>query len=324
VAEDRQVRRVKKMTSKELPNQLDPVQLEQAFRELPPSAREALVSMARGSQANFDHLNNEQKRATQYHNEHAEETNFIKDEVFSHEHPSFNTKSISGFDQLAIDTGESGMWISTAAGPIGSGYRAGVDAYEIPTMVPTYIEKPCTIKRLRFEVITPLPAVQQDVKMFIYAGDYDGNWPDTLLYDGTDDVILCPTIGFKESGDIDVEVGAGWIWIGLATTRSAFGDCLNIWSVDNGWNSVSHGDVRRTGWWPFPQEEWTLDTGFVGNFNSISAFGFDLRDVPGPADPLPGSPGSDFDGFMDDWVNNQFLTSPFYSSYAPIIEYRVN
>lgn len=309
--QERLARRVKKMAAKELPNQLDATQLEAALRDLPRSAREALVAMARGSQANFDHLNSEQKRTTQYHNEHADETNFIKDEVIPHEHPSFGTKNTVGYD--VRNASGDGMFIAPTN--FGGGATRTVDAYSVPTMVPAYIDKPCTILQLKFEV-TALPSgAQQDVKMFVYAGDYDGNWPDTLLWDGTGSPVLCSTTGFKYTSAFELEVGPGWIWLGLSITRSDSAPDLGIWSYDNGWNTVAHSEIRQQGFMPFPFEKWALDTGFVGLYSAISMFQ-DLRDVPGPPDALPAS-------YMDDLNNVQNLSTPFYNSYAPIIEYRV-
>jgi len=319
--EERKARRLKKLALKELPNQLDAARLDAGLRDLPKAAREAITEAIRGSQANFDHMNGEMKRATDYHNEAADEVNFLKDEL-DHDHPGFNTKSVSGFDALAIENGETGMWLSP--NNFGSGTRAGVDAYSVPTLVPTYIEKPCVITQLRVYINTDASGADQDVKFFIYAGDYDGNWPDTLLLDLTDDPAVVDGTGtYCESSEFELPVGAGWLWLGICTTRSDSSPDLEIDSWDNGWNTVAHSESRITGFWPFPTEEWVLDTGFVGYFMSISGFNFDLRDFPGPPDPLPGAAGAEGSSFMDDWVNVQSLTSPFYNSYAPVIDYRV-
>ncbi len=308
--EEREQRRVKKMAAKTLPYDIDTAKLLDMVPELDrdKGLGRVLREVMEATKGNFDHLRGELKRTTDYHNEHAEETNFIKDEVIPHEHERPLFRNQVGVDAAEIDGGETGMWIPSAMTGGGDIDINGVDAYSVPTFVPFYIDKPCTILGFRCYIYTASP--EQNLRFFAYAGDGDGNYPDTLVYDGLQDAALDGAFtGFVETPEMALDVGAGWLWIGLCTTLST-GTDIAIESWDNGWN---HGAVVQS-FWPFPTAKWALDTGEVGYYSSISMFTFDPRDGQDTEAPNP---------FMQNYATEMGLSVPFYSSYAPIIEYRV-
>lgn len=312
---ERADKRLERLESKDLPYSIESAKLLDMVPELDreKGLGRVLRELMEATQGNFDHLRNEAKRSTDYHNEHVEDSNFLKDDLVPHEHPGFLPKSQNGYD--VFDEADLGHWIEPFC--VGSAHTAGVSGYGVPTMVPVFIDKPTTIIQLRFEVIAPLPATQQDVKMWIYAGDADGNWPGTLLLDLTGSPVLCSTTGFKYTSEFELEVGPGWYWFGLGTTRTDSVDDLNIWSFDNGWNSVPHSEFRQGSFSPFPWHRFNLDHGFDDIFLAISMFE-DVRDVPGPPDPLP----EQWLDHLNDIDEGHGISTPFYNSYAPIIEYR--
>jgi len=317
--EDRQQRRVKKLASKDLPYSLDSAKLLDMVPELDRDRGlgRVLREVVEATQGNFDHMRSELKRNTDYHNEHAEETNFIKDEVIPHEHPSDGQKVQVGQDEFDQYGGsEPGHFITPHNYGSGLATGAGVDGYSTPTALPVYIDKPCTFLQLRIQNYVSAPL--DKLFLCIYAGDGDGNFPDTLLLDVTEDTGLPGNItaDYTYTPEFELDVGPGWLWLTLVydTTTPGIHTNPEIASYDNGW---AFAPIDDAGHWPFPMRWDYLDSGDIYAFNSVSMFTLDWPNLgPGPYVPPVAQ-------FMDDWQQVQGLSTPFYSSYAPIIEYRV-
>lgn len=285
MADDRFVRRVKKLASKDLPYSIDTARL---LDQVPELDRErglgrVLRELMEATQGNFDHLRSEMKRQTDYHNEHAEETNFIKDQTVPHEHPSIGPFLSPGHDR----------WhqMQAFAGKVDATYTSTSTAFAMPV----YIDKPCTITALRYQVNI---AGTAQLRLGIYAGDNESHYPGSLLIDaGVTTPVDSTTI---ETTAFECDVPVGWIWLVIMEDTTA-GTGSSLWE----YNAGEAEDTSQAAWWPFPFDTDLLNEGVVGIAISLY-LGNAARDEPWP----------DWAGELD---NNEIL----YNSIAPIIDFKV-
>jgi hypothetical protein len=283
--ENRHERRVKKFASKDLPYSLDSAKLLDMVPELDRERGlgRVLREVIEATQGNFDHLRSENKRQTDYHNEHAEETNFIKDQTVPHEHPSIGPFLSPGHDRWHQMQAFSGI------------KDAAFTSTSVAYAMPAYIDKPCTITALRYQVQT---AGTAQLRLGIYAGDNESNYPGSLLIDaGVTTPVDSSTI---ETAPFECDVPVGWIWLVIMEDTVA-GTGSTLWE----YNAGEAEATSQATWWPFPFDTDLLDEGIAG-----IAISFTLqaasRDEPWPA-----------------WAGELDNDDILYSSIAPIIDFKV-
>lgn len=283
-------RRVKKLASKDLPYSLDAAKLLDMVPELDRDhgLGRVLREVIQSAQGNFDHMRSELRRNTDYHNEHAEETNFIKDEVIPHEHPGFTPRTLPG---LSDWTGGD-YQMATA---FGGEYLQDYNLADLPITVPTYIDRPCTMTEMWVEVFT---GGTQDLRFAVYAGDNEAEMPGSLVKDlGTVDVSVAGTRGVT---GFEVNLGVGWYWLTVGPGEDVIGNDPILTSFDSGYHSASgQGNL-----WPFPLTY--LDHGQPGQALSYTMSQFWVDGGPAP-----------------EWAGHLADSYFGYNSVAPFIQYLI-
>lgn len=232
-------RRVKKMAAKQLPYALNTAALAD---QAPDLDRErgigrVIQDLMTATQGNFDHLRAELERSGMYHNEHADETNYMKSELLPHAHAQMSSGVAPGHGTYH------------AAG-FGGGEQVNDTYLSSNRFVPFFIDQPCTISRLLIDVAV---AGTSDLRMAIYAGDNEGHYPGTLIHDAG--LIDGSVVTEAQSAVFEAEVGPGWHWVGGEEQPQA-GTSVQL----GGWNTTTPGinPAPMSSFWPFP----TLETGF--------------------------------------------------------------
>lgn len=235
-------KRAKKMAARELPNSLDTATLSELLRDAGLDAEKGLgrvlTELVRSSQGNFDHMQSELERYTQYHNEHAEETNFLKDELLPHEHSRFTTGQAVG----------RGVWHSSFVGsaPINLGFYFATNRF-----VPVFIEEACTVEYLAVSVTT---LGTSDIRLAIYAGDNEGNYPGSLIHDAG--LVDGSVEDFAYTGagvtPFDAHLGGGrWYWF-AGQEDPAAGTTVEVEGFDSEGGLDVSFETNMANWWPFP------------------------------------------------------------------------
>lgn len=209
-------RKAKKLAVKELPYQLDGSIIEDQVPELPRDRgmRKVLEHVISSTQGNFDALRGELIKSGQYHNEHADETNYMKNALLPHEHPeSFGIKQASlvppgsGFERYFYPF----MFYVTRENTRANG---GMKA------LPFWVGRDTTVSNLYCEY-TVASGAGGVVRMGIYQGLEEYGWlPGPLVKDcGT----AITTAGGGDTVQIAADqqlVGGNWYWLASAPQGS--------------------------------------------------------------------------------------------------------
>ncbi len=292
MSDDREQRRVKKLASKDLPYSLDSAKLLDMVPELDreKGMGRVLREVITATQGNFDHMRTELKRQTDYHNEHAEETNFIKEQTVPHEHLSSSPTTAPGKNDLTGDGWNDAMYF-------GGEYREDYGGTTVATCVPVFIDKPCTIIQMAF--LVPVVGLgTAPMHLAIYAGDNESNYPGSLLF-ASDNVAI--GAGTKLTETFELNVPTGWIWLGIHEATAA-GTSSYLSCFDAGANTSTQWSTPA---WPFRTDPGMLDTGAIGSFLAVAIGNKSV------GDPWP------------DWAGEYANWELLYESYAPIINFLV-
>lgn len=242
--------RLKAMRAKELPYALNTSLLYDALRDTPKDRGlgKVLLQAMQAAQGNFDHYQSQVEALRRIHNEHGEETNYLKDQLVPHDHPRMDRS-------IAPGTG----WYAGVNQLMG-----GIDEqqlFETNHFTPTFISETCSLTRVSIWIGND-GAGLADLRFAIYAGDNEGNYPGSLItslplidYFGAGAGAQNYWWGFPEDGSPNVELGPGYYWFGAQ--RQGAGSALEIDCADahGGYNGIIQGgqyDYDFDTQWPFP------------------------------------------------------------------------
>lgn len=277
-------KRAKKLAAKKLPYAVNTALIQEAGLTTDAGLGRVLYELMTASQGNFDHMQTQLEEYTRYHNEHAEETNFLKDELLPHEHARFRTGQAVG----------RGAWHHSmvVSAPIAEGFWAATNR-----LVPVFIEEACTVEYMSVYVTT---TGTSDIRACIYAGDNEGFLPGSLIHDAG--LIDGSGTGNKYTGGgsvpFDAHLGAGrWYWFGVQEDPAA-GTSVELDGYDS--EDAEALGINFNSWWPFPS--------LTADPVSLGTLSVNTSDWAMDADP-PAWAG-DIDAFT-------------YSNIAPFIAYRV-
>jgi hypothetical protein len=296
--EERQQRRVKKLASKDLPYSLDSAKLLDMVPELDRERGlgRVLREVVEATQGNFDHMRSELKRNTDYHNEHAEETNFIKDEVIPHEHVGSNISISPGHNRMT-----EAVYFGGAQLPNGTFPTNYWPAFCCGYAVPVFFDKPVTITNVAVEVHV---AGTQGARIFAYGADNEGGAPGTFLFDfGVLDCSSAPST--PTSATVQYQPPVGWSWLVLVG-ENVEGSAPELSYYDAG---DLYQNQQQTQW-PFKMDYYNLDFGTLGIMLSFSLLNID--DGVSTAEIIEM-------GWAGEVDNDEIL----YASAAPLILYTV-
>jgi hypothetical protein len=288
-------RKAKRMQLRQLPYMHD-VQL--LADQMPEVRRDkglgrVLEQMQVASQGNFDHLAGELRRMAGLHNEHSDESTWMKNSLMPHEHAGM-------FDQKF----RTGHWYSVwSPGNTVSDSLTDEELVCVP-----FWTGPYTVAVDKIAIANPFaePGESATLDFAIYAGDGPNSQPGSLLAEGDSSLsITNSSTEFNHGVSITCEIPPGWNWLAVIETNETG---IVEYSTINTTAALS-GLPDVPDWTPVEN----LDDNDQGVGASDNYYSHPLSYVFDGSSGFPTSLGSDPDE----------LDGPSYSYIAPMLQVRV-